>query len=86
MKNFNYLVQEELQKARNKHGPMTNLHEAYAVILEEVDELWEHCRKKQENRNPQEILEELVQISAMAQKTAEDVIMPLIVKENKMVE
>lgn len=28
-------------KARDTYGPYSSLHEAYAVLLEEVDELWQ---------------------------------------------
>lgn len=37
-------VGEELAKARATHAPMNGHHEGYAVILEEVDELWEVCK------------------------------------------
>jgi len=33
------LVQEELIKARSLHSPIASMHEGYAVILEELDEL-----------------------------------------------
>lgn len=83
MKTFDKLVEEELKRARKQHGNMQSLHEAYSVILEEVDEFWEHVKMKSKNRNPQEILGELVQISAMCQKTAEDVVIPEIDKLKK---
>lgn len=63
-------AQEELLRAEKLHGPMNSLHEAYAVILEEVDELWEHCRAKRSERNATEIREELIQIAAMAARTS----------------
>lgn len=34
-----HAVDEELTRARAKHGPMHGPHEGYAVILEELDEL-----------------------------------------------
>jgi hypothetical protein len=67
-------VECELKKARLKHAPINSLHEGYAVILEEVDELWEHVRARKEKRNKTDIYKELVQIAAMAQRTAEDVV------------
>jgi hypothetical protein len=37
-------VERELAKARQTHAPMNGHHEGYAVILEELDELWEVCK------------------------------------------
>ena len=69
-------VAVELATAREYHDPINSLHEGYAVILEEVDELWEQVRAKRAARSPERILEELVQIAAMVQRTAEDVLEP----------
>jgi hypothetical protein len=38
-------VANELKSARATHAPMNNHHEGYAVILEELDELWEVCKR-----------------------------------------
>lgn len=38
-------VYDELTKARATHAPMNGHHEGYAVILEELDELWEVCKR-----------------------------------------
>jgi len=35
------------EEAARKFGPYASLHEAYAVMLEEVDELWQIVRQKQ---------------------------------------
>ena len=83
MKSFNELVKEELIKARQKHGPVTSVHEGYAVILEELDEVWEEVKKKTENRDLDNLLKELVQVSTTAQKMAEDIVMPRIIDEKK---
>lgn len=37
-------VGAELAKARATHAPMNGHHEGYAVMLEEMDELWEVCK------------------------------------------
>jgi hypothetical protein len=35
---------ESYVKAREKHAPMRGPHEGYAVLLEEVDELWDEVK------------------------------------------
>ena len=70
---FQQLVSEELCKARKKHPqPLNSHHEAYAVILEELDELWDEI--KQQDRNPARILSELIQVAAMCERVAMDVV------------
>lgn len=70
---FPALVKAELEKARRKHpGEQRNLHEGYAVILEEVDEFWDVV--KSQKPDTAHALEELVQVAAMCQRTAEDVL------------
>lgn len=39
------LVQKEHDAAAEKYGPIASLHEGYAVLLEEVDELSEACNE-----------------------------------------
>lgn len=63
-------VAEELVKARCKHKDMKCAHEAYAVILEELDEAWDEI--KSQRFQPAVLLAELVQVGAMAQRAAED--------------
>jgi hypothetical protein len=67
-------VHQELQRARVLHAPIHSVHEGYSVILEELDELWEEIRQKREKRNEGHMVEELVQVAAMAQRMAEDVL------------
>jgi hypothetical protein len=78
MINFKKLVDIELKKARQNHGPQSSYHEGYAVLLEEVDELWDEVRKKSTKRSHTATLAELVQIASCAQKMAEDVVIPRI--------
>lgn len=52
----------EFQSATERYGQFGNMHEGYAVILEESDELWD-CIK--ENRW-QDARKEAVQVGAMA--------------------
>ena len=37
-------VQAELERAVAKHGPMRGPHEGWAVIYEELDELWDEVK------------------------------------------
>lgn len=64
---------EELAEARRKHrDPVLSLHEGYAILAEEVDELWDLVRQRAKHRSSAAVLEELVQVAAMAQRIAED--------------
>jgi hypothetical protein len=62
----------ELSDAQRLYKPYNSLHEVYAVILEEVDELWDECRKKGIARETTRIREELIQIAVTAWRAAID--------------
>jgi NTP pyrophosphatase (non-canonical NTP hydrolase) len=57
--------ERELGRARKKFPPMASAHEGYAVILEEVDELWEIIKQKQSDRDYVHLRKETVQLGAM---------------------
>lgn len=60
-------VVRELDRARQVHPEaFHSTHEGYAVLLEELDELWEEIRRKQPV--PARVREEAVQVAAMALK------------------
>jgi hypothetical protein len=59
-------VANELETAVKRYGPMTSPHEAYAVILEEVDEYWDEVKLKPNVRDKQRMKKELIQVAAMA--------------------
>lgn len=75
-------VKREVERAKTLHpGNFHGRHEAYAVLLEEVDELWEMVKK-----NPAKMLtpadkvvwrqnmhEEAIQVAAMAVRFATEV-------------
>ena len=63
-------VRAEVVRARRKHRPMNSPHEGYAVILEEVDELWDEV--KQDTGREQPALIEAVQVAAMGVRYAMD--------------
>lgn len=68
------MVAEELRLARRNHRPINSVHEGFAVILEEVWEFWDEVKKRAGQRDGATMCRELVQIAAMAQRTAEDAI------------
>lgn len=70
---FQKLVTEELETARRKFPNINSMHEGYAILKEEVDEFWDEVKRKEPNYA--DMIKELVQISAMAQRTAEDLIL-----------
>jgi len=55
----------ELEKARAKFGPMASAHEGYAVIMEEIDELWAIVKQKQGERDYAALRKETIQCGAM---------------------
>jgi len=57
-------VEKEYIKARTKFGDFQSPHEGYAVILEELDELWDLIKTNQGRST--KTREECIQISAMA--------------------
>lgn len=59
--NAMHLVKTELDWATQTYGPFHSTHEGYAVILEELDELWDDVRKHSGNDG-----KEAVQVAAMA--------------------
>ena len=65
-------VAEELKRARSMHKGMNSAHEAYSVILEELDEFWDEVKKKRERRDTDAMGKELIQIAAMAIRAASD--------------
>lgn len=58
------LVEDELERATEKFGAFNTAHEGYAVILEEVDELWDEVKKGRAENH--EGISEAVQTAAMA--------------------
>lgn len=56
-----------------KWGKHNSAHEAFAVLLEEVDELKAHVWTKQKNRNLQAMRLEALQVASMAIRFAAEV-------------
>lgn len=66
-------VSEEFKRAAQKHKPMNSHHEAFAVILEEVDEYWREVQKGGSvPRDPVALRTELIQTAAMCFRALHD--------------
>jgi len=61
-------LQLEYKEATSRHGGFHSLHEAYAVILEELDEFWLEVKKRANQRDRAACRKELVQIAAMCMR------------------
>lgn len=59
------LAVAEIVRARSMFGPMYNMHEGYAIILEEQDEVKEIVWQKQKNRDLAAAKKEAIQCAAM---------------------
>lgn len=58
------LVRQEIEDATKVHGKFHSAHEGYAVILEELDELWDEVKAK--HYNSEKGFKEAKQVAAMA--------------------
>lgn len=63
-------VFDEVYTATEKWPPFNSAHEGYGVLLEEVDELWDHVKTSQKKRNLEEMKKEAIQVAAMAVRFA----------------
>jgi len=59
-------IENEIDDALGTWGDFQSLHEGYAVLLEELDELWIEIKKKVADRDYDNLYIEAVQVSAMA--------------------
>lgn len=59
-------VLAELSDAQARHSTMRSMHQGYAVLLEEVDELWTEIKKKEDQRHYLRVRQEAAQIAATA--------------------
>jgi hypothetical protein len=71
-------VSAELDRARSKFAPFNSAHEGYAVLAEEVDELWQEVRGHRDRANVERMREEAIQIAAMALRFIGDVCDPVL--------
>ena len=66
-------VEHELEGATRRYGPFYSAHEGYAIILEEMDELWSIIKRKPDSVKLEEMREEAIQVAAMAMRFLIDV-------------
>jgi len=65
-------VRTEVIRASNKYPPFNSEHEGYAVLLEEVDELWVEVKKNPKTRDLAKVRAEAIQVAAMAVRFLKD--------------
>lgn len=59
-------VAGEIVKARKRFAPFNSAHEGYAVMLEELDELWDEIKAQNNERSRDKLRNEAKQVAAMA--------------------
>ncbi len=64
-------VRAEVVRATGKFGPFHSAHEGYAVIKEELDELWDAIKDK--NASFDDLTAEAIQVAAMGVRFLLDV-------------
>lgn len=67
------MIQDELERAMTLHAPMRGPHEGYAVILEELDELWQEIKQKSPDIG--KLRTEAIHVAAMAARFVADLTM-----------
>lgn len=68
------LIAKEADRAAKKFPIFNSAHEGYAVLLEEVEELWDEIKLKSADRDDDKMLLEAVQVGAMAVRFITDII------------
>ena len=64
-------VVNELDKATKTHGSFASAHEGWAVLKEEVDELWDEVKRRV--KDPVAMRKEAIQVAAMGLRFVFDV-------------
>jgi len=59
-------IAKEYQRADMKFEAFHSAHEGFAVLLEEVNELWDEIKLRKEARRPGAMRREAIQVAAMA--------------------
>lgn len=66
----------EYREATSHYDPFHSMHEGFAVLLEEVDELWNEVKKNPRERDPAKVRAECIQVAAMAMRFLADCTTP----------
>lgn len=66
-------VHYELAIARETYTAFNSAHEGYAILLEEVDELWTEVKKRPDAVDKAKMRAEAIQVAAMALRFIVDV-------------
>lgn len=69
-------VTREFSRATELNGTFNSAHEGYAVILEELDELWQEVKLKERLRSKEKMRIEAIQVAAMAVRFVHDLLPP----------
>lgn len=69
---FSY-VTHELTQALKSWPKFNTAHEGFAILMEEVDELWSHVKTNQKKRDLKAMRKEAIQVAAMALRFAHEV-------------
>jgi hypothetical protein len=59
-------IRAEVERAVGLYPKFNSAHEGYAVLLEEVDELWDEIKKSPKRRDYTAMRTEAIQVAAMA--------------------
>lgn len=60
------LILDEYRSAVARYPKFHSPHEGYAILLEELDELWEEVRRSPSRYDPTAVRAEAIQVAAMA--------------------
>ena len=66
-------IREELERARGRFAVFNSAHEGYAILLEELDELWEEIKADNNGDRAKMIAEEATQVGAMGLRLLVDI-------------
>jgi hypothetical protein len=68
---------QELERAQTRYAPMHSPHEGYAILREEVDELWNVVKRRPSPKNLPAMRAEAVQVAAMGLRFLLDLCEPI---------
>jgi hypothetical protein len=66
-------VEAEVRRAKAMWPQFNSAHEGFAVLNEEVEELWYHVKTNQKRRDLPAMQKEAIQVAAMAMRFASEV-------------